>query len=191
MDGRSAIVLAGGTSRRMGTDKAWLDRAGEPAVVYVCRQALLACERVTLSAAAGQALPPLPERVSLDIDRELRGPLRGLLSAIDHVPDGVVWLGAVDFPVVDPANLTFLFDRLGDADALVPRAGGERVTLCSVLRVEAVRKALEHLRDARRLGRLFDALATREVDASDLPNPAALQSCNTPEEWRAAMRALE
>lgn len=188
--GRTAIVLAGGTSRRMGTDKAWLDRAGEPAVVYVCRQALRACERVVLSAAAGQRLPALPAGVEVDRDRERQGPLRGLLGAIERVEAGVVWLGAVDLPVVDPANLTFLFAHLGRADALVPCDRGGPAMLCSVARVSAIRAARDALASERRLGALFEAIRTEEIDARRLPHPEALRSCNTPEEWQAAMAEL-
>ena len=103
------LVLAGGKSTRMNSDKALLDYHGKPQaeVVY----ALLAdvCENVYISSRAGQwsedELKDLPQ--IHDVYPGL-GPLSGILSAI-HIYPNVAWLVvACDLPFVNSGTLAKL-----------------------------------------------------------------------------------
>ncbi|HEY0333283.1 MAG TPA: molybdenum cofactor guanylyltransferase, partial [Stenotrophomonas sp.] len=100
----AGIVLAGGLSSRMGRDKAMLDWRGRP---------LLAHMRDLLVAAGAGAV-----RISGDYpafgglaDRVPRcGPLGGLHTAVESLPDGPAWVVPVDMPRLDIALLHALRD---------------------------------------------------------------------------------
>src|SRR5690349_8268256 len=85
----AAIVLAGGGSTRMGTDKASLDWHG----TTLLRRAVGIAHRavdgpVIVVRAAGQRLPLLPDGVELAQDaRPDRGPLEGLAAGLDTLGD--------------------------------------------------------------------------------------------------------
>ncbi|HTM83287.1 MAG TPA: molybdenum cofactor guanylyltransferase [Mycobacterium sp.] len=101
----AGIVLAGGASRRMGTDKATLPVPGAGGATMIERTVATVgarCRPVIVIAAAGQPLPDLPARVLRDETPGL-GPLsatgRGLRAAADA---GVAWafVSAVDLPLL-------------------------------------------------------------------------------------------
>ena len=80
-----AVVLAGGRSRRMGTDKAVLEWHGRPLVVHVAEAVLAAIDGpVVVVAAPDQELPPLPPRVERAVDAVAdQGPLEGIRTGLE------------------------------------------------------------------------------------------------------------
>jgi molybdopterin-guanine dinucleotide biosynthesis protein A len=104
----AAIVLAGGRSRRMGTDKAHVRLAGEPMLVRVVRSVAAAAAHLVVVAAADQALPELPAGVEVARDaRPDRGPLEGLRAGLQALaargaPAEAVFLCAADMPLLVP-----------------------------------------------------------------------------------------
>ncbi len=99
---RVGLVLAGGESRRMGRDKAFLLRSGIPA--YAHTAALLAphCETLLISGPQEyppfEGLPDAPEFAGC-------GPLSGVLSAAQRFPDHDLFVLGVDYPDLKPEAL--------------------------------------------------------------------------------------
>ena len=100
------LVLAGGKSVRMGTDKGLLDYKGKPQREYLFDLLSHVCELVFTSCRADQKLPaslnPVADKFSYD------GPINGILSGIETHPDKAWLIVAVDMPFVDLAALQFL-----------------------------------------------------------------------------------
>lgn len=100
------LVLAGGRSVRMGTDKGLLDYKGKPQREYLFDLLSNLCECVFTSCRAEQKLPytlnPIADKF------EYEGPLNGILSAIQTHPEKAWLTVAVDMPFVDLAALQFL-----------------------------------------------------------------------------------
>lgn len=141
-----AIVLAGGESRRMGTDKALVDFLGMPMVRWVVTRLSHATwvaggsPRVVVAAPEAR-LPALRaalaglESVELAADaHEGRGPLAGLHAGLVAAGPGHHFVVSVDQPLLDTAFACHLVERAtrAGADAVVPRWEGTAQVLHAV-----------------------------------------------------------
>ncbi|MGH1342918.1 MAG: molybdenum cofactor guanylyltransferase [Nannocystales bacterium] len=197
---RTALVLAGGRSVRMGRPKATLPWGGKTMLEAVLEPLQACCEVVVVVAHPGQALPTLPTDIlRVDDPPELddQGPLVGAqagLCALDA--NDAVYLAATDKPNLTVLHVQWMFGRLGDADAAVPMDPPESTRrhrmhpLAGVLRAGPARSAISQLlrEDERALRLTFERLRCNEVPVSSLPDPGVLQDCNTPADYQAALR---
>jgi molybdopterin-guanine dinucleotide biosynthesis protein A len=122
----TGIVLAGGRSRRMGRDKAWVDLAGRPLIHW----ALDALREVTLrQVVVARDDPAQMERlaglgVPLVVDRfESRGPLGGIHAGLGAISTDLAVVVACDMPLARPELLAFLAAAVGEWEAAVPYVG--------------------------------------------------------------------
>lgn len=183
-----ALVLAGGTARRMGgVSKTELDLDGRPLLAHVvdgCRAAGLAPLVVCPDHVA---LPPgVPRCLE---DPPFGGPAAGLLAGYRHSPDATFYaLLAGDAPFA-PRALPRLLEALPPAgstpiedDVAAPDPhGGKATYLPSVIRGTALSRLAEAFpADAARdlpLHRLLGGLATARVDLG--PLAGAIADVNT------------
>lgn len=193
-----ALVLAGGASRRMGRDKAWLTLEGVPLLRRVVDLVAQVATLVVVAAAPGQDLPALPEgvlRVDDPIERHGRGPLVGILAGLAALDAGGVEIAVVsscDAAGLELAHLHFVLERLAarpDAAGVVPVEAGRLHPLAGALRVAPSRARAQALLDAGE-GRLSEwARGFATIDADELPDRRVLLPCNDPEQW-ARVQAL-
>lgn len=121
------VILAGGRSRRMGSDKATVDVAGRPMIAWVAKALGAICEQVVVAGGAGtEDLPLLPDSLPAH-----RGPLAGVVSAMDNFPHSMLAVVAVDQPWVRTETIARLRDLAGGM-AAAPVDGGVRQTTCAV-----------------------------------------------------------
>lgn len=105
----NGLVLAGGYSTRMGTDKSLLVYNGRPQREFLFELLKKYCDDAFVSCRKEQQVPavfnPLFDRF------DLVGPLNGILSAFQHMSSS--WLAvAVDMPFVDDRAIgTLLLNR--------------------------------------------------------------------------------
>jgi molybdopterin-guanine dinucleotide biosynthesis protein A len=109
----SAIVLAGGASRRMGRDKRAIEVDGHPMLTTAIRLAAELADDVVISCRAEAApnadlFDGLPVRLVFD-SRE-GGPLAGLESSLAAVANDLALVLAVDMPAVTEQMLWQLVD---------------------------------------------------------------------------------
>jgi molybdopterin-guanine dinucleotide biosynthesis protein A len=102
----NGLVLAGGKSVRMGSDKGLINYHGKPQREYVFELLQPFCNHVYTSCKGSSGLPahlnPLYDAF------DLQGPFNGILSAFRYDP-GSAWLVmAVDMPYVDQQTLSVL-----------------------------------------------------------------------------------
>ena len=100
------LVLAGGRSVRMGTDKGLLDYKGKPQREYVFDLLSNVCEQVFTSSRNEQNLPDFLHPITDKFDYE--GPINGILSGMQTNPEKAWLIIAVDMPFVDLTALEFL-----------------------------------------------------------------------------------
>lgn len=121
----TGILLAGGRSRRMGRDKAWVELAGRPLIQWALaalRQAsdsqlVVARDRAAAERLAGLGVPMVIDELAA------RGPLTGVHAGLRAAKTDLCLVLACDMPLVRPELLRFLAVEIGAWDAAVPYAG--------------------------------------------------------------------
>ncbi len=186
------LVLAGGRSTRMGSDKAAL-RIGARTQLEQA-MALLAprVARAFVSVRADQRTDPLRGRFEQIQDtREDLGPIAGILAAQERHPASAWLVLACDLPLLDAATLDCLLrerapERL--ATAFRSSLDGLPEPLCAVYEPASGAALAAYLASGRNCPRKF--LSQADVKLIAEPNPRALDNANTPEEYASAMSAL-
>ncbi len=154
----AAVVLAGGHSSRMGTDKASLPLGGTTLLGRTVRLLLDAgLDPVVVVRRADQLLPPLPtEVVTVVDDRPDQGPLQGIATGLSAVAAGdprraAAFVCATDLPELHAVFICHLVAALAeDTQAVVPVSGGRPQPLAAVYRVALGQRAEELLSQGER-----------------------------------------
>jgi molybdopterin-guanine dinucleotide biosynthesis protein A len=120
----SAVVLAGGLSRRLGQDKRRL-RLWGPAGPALLEHTLAVvgglCADVVVVLNDPEAWPDLPARAVPDVYPD-GGALGGIYAGLAAAAEGYALVVACDMPLLSPALLAAMLARHRDYDALVPRS---------------------------------------------------------------------
>jgi len=105
----NGLILAGGKSSRMGTDKSLLEYYGKPQRDHLVELLSPFCKKVYISCKAGVDKPP---HVNPIFDQfNVDSPLNGILSAF-LLDSSSAWLTVpVDMPMVDKNAIKFLLDH--------------------------------------------------------------------------------
>jgi len=186
------LVLTGGRSRRMASDKALLAYAGETqldrAVRLLKAQGISAWVSVRPDQVDEPARARHPQIVDAHVDA---GPSAGILAALAAQPAAAWLVLACDLPFLDEATLAHLIahrDPARLATGFRSAHDGLPEPLCAIYE-PAARAPLEAAVAAgKTCPRRF--LRHSEVALLDLPRPEVLDNVNTPEERRSAAAAL-
>jgi molybdopterin-guanine dinucleotide biosynthesis protein A len=173
----AAIVLAGGGSRRFGSDKLAARMAdGRSVLAHGITAAETIADDLVVVLAPGASLPDgLPARTVTVHDPEPDGgPLVGLAAGLEATREELVIVIGGDMPALEPAVLRLLIEALhGDpaVDAarleVAASTAGSVAVLPSVLRREPARRACRDALAAgdRRLRACLERLVTAVVPA--------------------------
>ena len=132
------LILSGGRSRRMGQDKALLERDGKSQLAWAAGILDGHVMRTFVSTRADQVDEPERSRFDQIVDRyEDLGPLAGILSAMDEHPDADWLVIACDLPNISGATIAHLISHRSDAHpftAFVSSHDGLPEPLCAIWR---------------------------------------------------------
>ncbi len=117
----SAIILAGGKSRRMGRDKAFLELDGKPLIEHVIQRVAQVCDDIIIVANDTLAYAPFGLCVVSDVHPG-KGSLGGIYSGLQAAHTLFVLAVACDMPFLNPDLLRYLISLAPQADVVVPRA---------------------------------------------------------------------
>jgi molybdopterin-guanine dinucleotide biosynthesis protein A len=128
----SAVILAGGESRRMGRDKAWLDLAGEPLIVRALQTVRwLGVDELFISGRADVDYSALECPVLHDLEPGF-GPLGGIERALHACGSPLLLVLAVDLPHMTTAFLAKLIGRTDALTGVVPVRDGALEPLAAI-----------------------------------------------------------
>lgn len=151
----SAVILAGGQSRRMGRDKAWIEWGGQTLLArQVARARSLGPAEVFVSGRGDTDYSALGCRVLTDPVAGV-GPLAGVLAALRASSASHVLVLAVDLPLMSEAVLHGLLANCTDDAGAVPQAGRRVEPLAAVYPVGAASIAERMLRHRLQSMRVF------------------------------------
>ena len=121
----TGIVLAGGSSRRMGQDKAMIELGGRTLLQQAAESVSKVCEELVIAAAdhPAQNLPNLSPIWVRDAPGAA-GPLAGLAAGLSVASHPIAVVVACDMPFLNDRLLRHLLSSVVDCDAAVPIAGG-------------------------------------------------------------------
>lgn len=116
----SAVLLAGGQSRRMGEDKATILFRGRPLwknQLDILRN--IGPEKIFVSARTNPAWHPTDAEFVADVAPS-RGPLSGIAAAISRITSEHLLVLGIDMPFMSPDYLRKFFERVGPGRGAVP-----------------------------------------------------------------------
>lgn len=190
----TVAVLAGGASRRMGTDKSFVELGGRPLIEHTL-------ERVRALNAPLLLVTNTPDRYrqfQVPMVGDViagKGSLGGIYSAISSSRTPYTLCVACDMPFLNIELLKYLISLQAGFDAVVPVVDEQPQGLHAVYHrrcVKLMRQAID--RDALRISSLFDQLRVRLVGESALrvfdPELRSFTNLNTPEELAHAYRLV-
>lgn len=178
------LVLAGGESRRMGRDKALLQRDGQSQLEYVATLVTAAVDRAFVSVRHDQRGEPERDRFNTIADRyEGIGPVAGILSAMDEYPE-VDWLVlACDLPNINAATIEHLLARRSDTKPFTAfRSSYDDLPepLCAIYRADSHAIIREFVDGGLVCPRKM--LIRSDTLLLEQPDPRALDNVNTPDD---------
>ncbi len=121
MDSASGIILAGGQSRRMGRDKAWIELQGRPLIEHVLARLEQVCAEIIVVANDQAPYAQLAARVVGDI-LPGHGSLGGIYSGLHAAQFERAIVVACDMPFLTPALLRHMLTLAEEHDVVVPSA---------------------------------------------------------------------
>jgi molybdopterin-guanine dinucleotide biosynthesis protein A len=190
----AGVVLAGGRSSRMGHDKASLLIAGEPLLQRVVGRVRQALAEVLV--VGPQELKRLVPGVRVIPDVEVaRGPLGGLVTALQTVDTSWIFVVGCDMPFVEPALVSAMVAQAaahGECDALVLRSERGAEPLHAVYSCACLPRAVAQLASGdRSMHRFLGGLRVCELGRAEVAqyDPRGLSSfnANNPQEWAHAL----
>jgi molybdenum cofactor guanylyltransferase len=167
----TGVVLAGGLSKRFGSDKMLALHQGIPLVHHAILRLAEVCGDVLVVIGPEGDAPPLPVGAPVRVTRDPQqgeGPLAGLSAGLLQVTTDWALVAAGDMPDLATAVLLEMLGVAFEApvDAVALRDGEQPRPLPLVIRCDPARQAIHALlhTDERRLRRLLEAMRTAVID---------------------------
>jgi len=125
-DPLSILILAGGASRRMGRDKAWLEMDGAPMIAQVLNRLLPIAAEFVISTNSPDVFARLAHGLPVPLitapDRYINaGPLAGLHAGLSAIRTEWAFAVATDMPFVNPDVIRGMQALSAGHDAVIPR----------------------------------------------------------------------
>lgn len=184
------LVLAGGRSRRMQSDKALLDYHGQPQLHWTYELVAPWCHETFVSARADQRDAVRDALPRIDDEGESIGPAGGMLAA-HHRFDAAWLVVACDLPFLNAGVLETLVaarDPESDATAYTSAHDGLPEPLCAIWEPAGLRRLAEQVDGGKFCPRKALIRGTPKLLAPY--DPVALDNVNTPNERSAALDGI-
>ena len=133
----SAVLLAGGQSRRMGRDKATILFRGKPLwQIQLDLLHKLQPAEIFVSARTDPIWRP-PDLTFVPDEPPSRGPLSGLAATSARIRSSHLLVLAIDMPFMNEDHLRYLCDKIEPGRGVLPMMGDRAEPLAAIYPVEA------------------------------------------------------
>jgi molybdopterin-guanine dinucleotide biosynthesis protein A/nucleoside-triphosphatase THEP1 len=166
----TAIIMAGGGSSRMGTDKSMLPIKGQSMIEAICEQLRGSFDQILISANEVDKFAFLGFEVVPDQVPE-QGPLMGIASALEASANELNFVVACDIPKINLACVNRMLTEAVEskADIVVPTTGEEKYEpLFAIYRktvLEAINKVLSS--GKRKITDVFTLCTVKHIELDD------------------------
>lgn len=185
-------ILTGGQSSRMGEDKALVELSGKPMGLWVAE----ALREAGLEVVTFGGQQRIGDIETIADPPGLRGPVAGLMSALEYSERRPVFIVAVDQPLLRPETVAGLLS-IWTHDAVVPVDNDAPQVTCAVYRatcLPAIRQITAVNPDAS-MRNLLDFVSVRQVDQTEWSawgeDGRSWRSVDTPEDLAAVHTMVE
>ncbi|MEP0987573.1 NTP transferase domain-containing protein [Ekhidna sp.] len=185
------LVLMGGQSSRMGTDKSVLNYHGKPQVEYLFDLLQSKLSKAFVSVRKGQSVGFTEHVIEDSLDTN--GPINGIISAMRAHPDKSWLVLAVDLPFVTELTIDQLIknrDQTALGTSLATQETGLPEPLIAIWEAHA-RPVLEefHIEQDMRCPRKF--MMNHEVHLAHPQDDQELYNANNPDEYEFAKSLIQ
>ena len=143
----SAVILAGGQSKRMGQDKASLVFEGQTLLARAEQSLTPLFEHVVVSTRQKRSDTKLPQVLD---DSEYRAPMMGIVSAFEAVEADWLFVVGVDMPFISADLVKYMAKHREGYDAVALHVDGMAQPLCCFYHRHALPAMGQHIKQGKR-----------------------------------------
>jgi len=183
----TGIILAGGSSKRYGQDKAFLKIGNTRLIDSILQEMHTVFKRVILITNEKVKYEYLEIPMFEDLVKGF-GPLGGIYTGLMSIPDQAGFFVACDMPHINRQLVRYMVDIKGNHRAVVP-AVADKIEPLHAIYFQSCLKPIKHLIDTKRyqVRLFFDSIPVRYVKEDEIrkfccPSKAFL-NINTPDEF--------
>lgn len=183
----TAIILTGGKSRRMGSNKAFLKYGDKTFIEHQIARLSKIFDEIILSANDVSAYAYLNLPIVSDAIPD-KGPLSGICAGLIRSASSYAFVIACDMPFVDEKTILCLKDRIDNYDVVVPQTSRGLEPLHAFYSKNCIQPIYRCLNEGRlRIIDFFREVKVRIVDEQEFKgldiSTQSLINLNTPEEY--------
>lgn len=189
------VILAGGKSSRMGTNKSLLPINGKPTIQHIAEELQKITKDIIIISNHPSDYDFLPFKIYEDRFLD-KGPLAGIESALYYQPADLYLFAACDMPFIQADIYQLLLANMEDNDVIIPKYEERIHPLAGIYRKTVLPYVQQQLsKDDLKVRRLFDYLKVKYV--GDYPEIAGeiltkhFFNMNKPEEYQKALKYKE
>lgn len=187
-----AVVLCGGQSTRLGTNKSELLLNEKTFLQTIVETLHEVTARIVLVGRVDPSKHSLPPETVIAVDQKHdRGPLEGIRVGLKRLEDTCqyAFVTSCDVPLLSPQLVTFLWEQLGEHDGIVPFRGDRRYGMTAIYRTSmhtSIEKRIAN--DRLRVRDLTEGFNINRIPVDDLrvvdPMLDSLTNVNTPDDYQ-------
>ncbi|MDR7433815.1 MAG: molybdenum cofactor guanylyltransferase [Armatimonadota bacterium] len=189
----TAIVLAGGLSRRMGQNKALLDLGGRTLIEHLFARIQGLFSEVLLVTDRPEVYRSLGVRIVRDLWPK-RHPLVGIYSGLAAASTEYGFVFACDMPFLNRDLIAYMMRLAPGYDVVVPHHAGGFEPLHAVYGKACLDPIAQSISHGDQVTGFFSKVRVREVSEAEItrfdPEMLSFSNLNTPEEYARALGQL-
>ncbi|MDQ7055579.1 MAG: molybdenum cofactor guanylyltransferase [Persephonella sp.] len=172
-----SIILAGGESKRMGKDKAFLSLCGKPFIQIIAEELSKYSNKIIVSVNKDKNLyVDYLKNVNVEVvyvkdSYPYTGPLNGIISCISEIKSEFVFVATCDTPMLKGKLLPFFLKKIHGYQAVIPEVGGKLQFLNTLYEKPAIDAAEElYKKGVRSLHRWVKSINTLKIGQKEVEN---------------------